>query len=143
MPAVEGLVLGFLRLGRTRPVGQSAGERALTQIFREIHTASKEAYGSPRVHAELVLGHGLAVSVNRVAALMQAADLVGVHRRKRRCLTKTDKTAPPAPDLIGRDFTAVMAGIKMVGDITCLPWSMAAWLRWTTIPRPPAATTGP
>jgi len=31
------------------------------------------------------------------------------------------------PDLIGRKFTAVMPGIKMVGDITCLP-TRQGWL---------------
>jgi putative transposase len=49
-----------------------------------------------------------------------------VHRRKQRGLTKQDKLAPPAPDLVGRKFTAVMPGIKMVGDITCLP-TLQGW----------------
>jgi putative transposase len=118
---------GFYDWAGRDPSARALAKEALTQTIREIHTASKESYGSPRVHAELVLGHGLAVSVNRVAALMRAADLVGVHRRKRRCLTKADKTAPPAPDLIARDFTAVLPGIKMVGDITCLP-TRQGWL---------------
>lgn len=118
---------GFYDWQGRGPSARSLANTALTETIRQIHKASKKAAGSPRVHAELVLGHGMAVGKKRVAALMQAADLVGVHRRKRRCLTKQDKKAPPAPDLIGRQFTAVMPGIKMVGDITCLP-TKEGWL---------------
>jgi putative transposase len=109
------------------PSAREVSNMALTETIRAIHKDSKDVYGSPRVHAELAAVHGLAVSPKRVAALMAAADLVGVHRRKRRGLTKQDKKAPPAPDLIGRRFTAVMPGIKMVGDITCLP-TRQGWL---------------
>lgn len=113
-------------LGRG-PSAREVSNMALTETIRAIHKDSNDVYGSPRVHAELAAVHGLAVSPKRVAALMAAADLVGVHRRKRRGLTKQDKKAPPAPDLIGRKFTAVMPGIKMVGDITCLP-TRQGWL---------------
>lgn len=113
-------------LGRG-PSARDTANLALTETIRAIHKDSKDVYGSPRVHAELVAVHGMAVSPKRVAALMAAADLVGVHRRKRRGLTKQDKKAPPAPDLVGRKFTAVMPGIKMVGDITCLP-TRQGWL---------------
>jgi putative transposase len=113
-------------LGRG-PSAREVANVALTATIRSIHKDSNDVYGSPRVHAELVAVHGMAVSPKRVAALMAAADLVGVHRRKRRGLTKQDKKAPPAPDLVGRKFTAVMPGIKMVGDITCLP-TRQGWL---------------
>jgi putative transposase len=106
-------------LGRG-PSAREVSNLALTETIRAIHKDSNDVYGSPRVHAELVAARAMAVSPKRVAALMAAAGLVAVHRRKRRGLTKQDKLAPPAPDLVGRKFTAVMPGIKMVGDITCL-----------------------
>lgn len=118
---------GFYDWQDREPSARAVANAALTSTIRKIHKDSKDAAGSPSVHAELVLGHGMAVGRNRVAALMKAAGLVGVHRRKRRGLTKQDKKAPPAPDLIRRDFTAVMPGIKMVGDITCLP-TREGWL---------------
>lgn len=118
---------GFYDWQDRGPSKQALANTALTETIRQIHTASKKVAGSPSVHAELVLGHGMTVGKNRVAGLMKTAGLVGVHRRKRRCLTKQDKKAAPAPDLIRRDFTAVMPGIKMVGDITCLP-TKEGWL---------------
>lgn len=113
-------------LGRP-PSKRALANNVLTETIRTIYEKSKKNYGSPMIYAELVLEHGITVGKNRVAGLMAAAGLVGTHRRKRRNLTKADKKAAPAPDLIGRDFTAVMPGIRMVGDITCLP-TRQGWL---------------
>ncbi|WP_189151594.1 DDE-type integrase/transposase/recombinase, partial [Streptomyces lacrimifluminis] len=38
-----------------------------------------------------------------------------------------DTKAKPAPDLIGRDFHAERPGIRLAGDITCLP-TAGGWL---------------
>jgi putative transposase len=38
---------------------------------------------------------------------------------KRRSLTKPDRDAGAVPDLIHRQFTAPMPGLKMIGDISC------------------------
>ena len=45
----------------------------------------------------------------------------GITRRKRRNLTRPDASAAAAPDLIRREFTAPMPGLKLVGDISCFP----------------------
>ncbi|MGH3566463.1 MAG: IS3 family transposase, partial [Pseudonocardia sp.] len=42
----------------------------LLKQIREIHEESCGTYGSPRVHAELVLGLGLPVNLKRIARLM-------------------------------------------------------------------------
>jgi transposase InsO family protein len=52
-------------------------------------------------------------------------------RRRRRSLTKPDATAVPAPDLIGRDFSAPAPGERLVGDITYLP-TEDGWLYLAT-----------
>ena len=84
-----------------------------------VHLASRGAYGVPRVHAELRrLGHG--VNHKRVERLMRERGIAGITRRRRRSLTRPDKQARPAPDLIGRDFTADRPGTRLVGDITYL-----------------------
>src|SRR4051794_25912030 len=46
--------------------------------------------------------------------------------------TTTVAGATPAPDLVGRDFTAAAPGVKLVGDITYLP-TWAGWLYLATV----------
>ncbi|MBP5888828.1 DDE-type integrase/transposase/recombinase [Streptomyces sp. LBUM 1481] len=80
---------------------------------------------------------GRQVNRKRIARLMRERDIRGVTRRKRRSLTRPDTKAKPAPDLIGRDFHAERPGIKLVGDITCLPTAegwlyLACWLDLAT-----------
>ncbi|GFH38777.1 hypothetical protein [Streptomyces pacificus] len=64
---------------------------------------------------------------------MRERDIRGVTRRKRRYLTKQDAKAAPAPDLVGRDFTAAEPGTKLVGDITYLATIEGWWYLATVI----------
>lgn len=64
---------------------------------------------------------------------MRERDIRGITRRKRRHLTKQDAKAAPAPDLVGRDFTAERPGTKLVGDITYLPTIEGWWYLATVI----------
>ncbi|MEU8718578.1 DDE-type integrase/transposase/recombinase [Streptomyces sp. NPDC048663] len=52
---------------------------------------------------------------------MRERGISGVTRRKRRTLTRPEKRAVPAPDMLGSDFTASAPGMKVVGDITYIP----------------------
>lgn len=51
---------------------------------------------------------------------MRSHGIAGVHLRRRNRTTIADKTAPPAPDLLRRDFTAGRPNAKWCGDITDL-----------------------
>jgi len=82
--------------------------------------ASGASYGSPRVHADLV-ADGWAVSVNTVAESMARQDLVARVKKRRKNLTRQDKSKCPFPDLVNRDFTAPAPNVKWVGDITEIP----------------------
>ena len=93
--------------------------------IRATHGEHRGGYGSPRVHDELRRGHR--VNRKRVERLMRQRHIVGITRRRRRSLTKPDAKAAPAPDLIGRDFTAPAPGQRLVGDITYLP-TAEGWL---------------
>jgi putative transposase len=92
-----------------------------------IHQRSRGTYGAPRIHAELRLDHGVCVSRKRVARLMRTAGLAGCHRRRRRGLTRRDPTAAPAPDLVGRRFTAKAPNLVWTADITYIP-TFTGWL---------------
>jgi putative transposase len=83
--------------------------------------ASDGDYGSPRVRADL-RADGWRVSKKSVEASMARQGLVGRSTRRRfRSLTRPDKAAPPAPDLVRRDFTAPAINVKWCGDLTEIP----------------------
>jgi len=76
---------------------------------------SRRTYGSPRVWGQL-RRNGTRVSRKRVARLMAECGLVGAHARKK--WRKGRANTAPAPDLVERDFTAVMSNLKWVADVT-------------------------
>ncbi len=96
-------------------------DAALLKRVQSIHAGSHATYGSPRVHAEL-RANGEKHGRKRVARLMRAAGLVGASRhRVGMTITKRDKEARPAPDLVDRDFTATAPNQLWVADITFVP----------------------
>ncbi|WP_413754924.1 IS3 family transposase [Streptomyces sp. MMBL 11-3] len=125
----------WLAAAQTRSARQAA-DQALVHEISVIHVGSRQAYGVSRVHAEL-RRLGRRVNRKRVARLMREHGIQGVTRRKRRSLTRPDKKAGPAPDLIGRNFHAEMPGTKLVGDITALP-TAEGWLYLACWTWPPA-----
>jgi transposase InsO family protein len=83
--------------------------------------ASDGDYGSPRVREDLRAWRWR-VSKKSVAASMARQVLVGrATRRRFRCLTRPDKAAPPAPDLVKRNFSAPAINQKWCGDLTEVP----------------------
>ncbi len=113
-----------------------AADQALMHEIIVIHVGSRQTYGVPCVHAGL-RRLGRRVNRKRVARLMSKHGIQGVTRRKRRSLTRPDKKARPALDLVGRDFHADAPGTKLVGDITALPTAegwlyLACWLDLVT-----------
>jgi len=90
----------------------------LTAVIRAIHECSKGTYGSPRVHAELVLGEGMHVARKRVARLMRTAGLRGVQKRRFVRTTVSDPSEHWAPDLVERNFTVKRPNRLWVADLT-------------------------
>ncbi|MDX3458789.1 IS3 family transposase [Streptomyces sp. ME02-8801-2C] len=94
---------------------RKAADDALAHEITVLHLASRGVYGVPRIHAGLRrLGHR--VNRKRIERVMRERGISGVTRRKRRSLTRPAKRAVPAPDLLGRDFTASAPGMKLVGS---------------------------
>ncbi|MEX0684197.1 MAG: IS3 family transposase [Dehalococcoidia bacterium] len=61
------------------PSPRALADQALTVQIKEIHAASRGAYGAPGIHSELRLGRGLRCGRKRVARLMRNANLCGVY----------------------------------------------------------------
>jgi putative transposase len=104
-------------LGRPASPRQQENEY-LVKLIEKIHHDSRNTYGSPRVHAELVLGLGLPVNLKRVARLMREAGIQGLYRRRRRSCTVRDPNAEPSADLVNRNFTVDQPNRLWITDIT-------------------------
>ena len=104
----------YERRGRPPSAAQQRRER-LDAAVGACFEASGGTYGSPRVHAQL-RRDGHTVSKKTVEASMARQGLQARPKRRRRGLTRPDKAAAPAPDLLGRDFTASAPDQKWVGD---------------------------
>lgn len=89
---------------RRRPPAVRTGRAALTAEIAAIHAEHQRAYGSPRVTVEL-RRRGRRINRKKVERIMRQHRIVGWTRRRRRSLTRQDVATPPAPDLLGRDFT--------------------------------------
>ena len=107
---------------------RSKDDSALAAVMRKIYEEARGNPGVRRMRAGLAaLGH--LVSHKRVHRLMQAAGLRGRHPRAWKRTTIGGDQPVPAPDLIGRDFTASRPDEKWCGDITYVKtWGGWAYL---------------
>ncbi|MBP0456997.1 IS3 family transposase [Streptomyces bomunensis] len=115
------------------PGPRAVRDAELTEQITAVHTRSWGTYGAPRVHAAL-RRDGAACGRRRVARLMRAAGLAGVHRRRRHLTTVPDLRAATRPDLIARGFQPDPAGLdaRWCGDITYIPTD-EGWLYLATV----------
>ena len=72
---------GYYAWKTRAPSARQVRHALLTDVIREVHTTSRGTYGRRRVHAELTLGRGLAVSRGTVELIMHRAELKGVAGR--------------------------------------------------------------
>jgi putative transposase len=106
---------------RDRPPTERAERRVLLDAaVAAAFEASGGTYGSPRVYDDLVEA-GWQVSVNTIAASMARQGLVARSKKRRKNLTRPDKSKRPFPDLLKRDFTAPAPNIRWCGDMTEIP----------------------
>jgi putative transposase len=109
------------------PSQRSIDDAEITAAIEHVWERSRRTYGAPRVHVELRLDHSICCGRKRVARLMRKARIEGVHRRKRRGLTRRDLTAVPPADLVERDFRPDAPDRLWVADIT-QQWTGEGWL---------------
>jgi putative transposase len=105
--------------------------RALIEHIIRIHRKSRQAYGSPRICAELQ-AEGMVCNHKRVARLMRLAGIAGRRKRQKVHTTDSKHPYPVAPNVLNRDFTAEAPDKKWVADITYIP-TREGWLYLSAI----------
>ena len=111
---------------RCRPIStRRQRQTALIARIREIHTASRETYGAPRVHAELH-AQGVPCCRTTVAKLMRQAQIVPRSVRRFRVTTDSRNTQASA-DLVQRRFDAQRPNECWLSDVTYIP-TREGWL---------------
>lgn len=115
----------YASLGR-EPSAHARGDSVLGAKTTAFFKASKQRYGSPRIHADLKAS-GVRVSRKRVARLMRENGQKARNRRRFRTTTDSKHEFPIAPNILERDFTAVEPNQKWVTDITFI-FTMQGWL---------------
>jgi putative transposase len=112
--------------------GRAPSDRQLTdawllELIRQIHSDNRGVYGSPRVHAELRLTHGIRVGRKRVERLMRGVGLSGLIPKPRGRTTIRVPGVRVADDLVQRQFRPTTPDVLWVADITYLR-SWEGWL---------------
>ena len=104
----------YARLNHTPPPARRRRAEVDAAVAASFE-ASGGTYGSPRVLADL-RADGWRVSKKTVESSMARQGLQARSPRRRRGLTRPDRAARPAPDLLRRDFSAARADQKWAGD---------------------------
>lgn len=108
--------LGFYAWRKRPPSARSIRHAWLTDMIRQVYTASRGTYGAPRVHAELTMGCGIKVGHNAVEMLMRRGGLQGLPGSRR----PSRRVVPEytAADLVDRRFARNKPDQLWVTDIT-------------------------
>ncbi len=118
---------GYYAWSRRAP---SVGDRRraeLTRRIRQVHQASREVYGAPRIHQEL-RSSGVPCSKNMVAKLMRQAAIRSRARRRFVVRTTDSRHAHPiAPNRLNRQFRQTGPNRAWVADITYIA-TAEGWL---------------
>lgn len=117
---------GYYAWAKRGPSRRSREDQQLALKVAEVFRKSRQRYGSPRIHQELRAA-GTPIGKKRVARLMVALDLVARPKRRFRKTTDSSHGKPPAPNLLGRNFTALAPDLVWVADITYI-WTREGWL---------------
>lgn len=119
-------VLGVTRQGYYASRKRNSGPRqlrrdSLEMQVHQVFARSRQTYGSPRIHREL-LRSGKRVARRSVERAMRELGLVARHRKGFRLTTRSDPTHAKASNLLAREFYASRPDEKWVTDITYIRW---------------------
>ena len=129
-------LLGVSRSGYYDWLDRPASKRALrhealTKKIRSIHTSTRQIYGSPRVHSEL-LSLGEVVGQNTVALLMRRAGIQARTHRRFIVTTNSRHAHRAAPNRLKRRFNPDQPNQRWVADVTGIE-TRKGWLYLATV----------
>jgi len=117
---------GYYAARARPPSARAQRQSSLAVKIREVHMASRQTYGAPRVHAELA-AQGIACCRNTVAKLMRREQIVPRAIRAFRVTTDSSKTKEVSPNLVKRRFKAKRPNACWLSDATYIP-TREGWL---------------
>lgn len=117
---------GYYDWRRRPPSAREQDNRRLLRCIQQVHSASRENYGERKTWEALRLA-GETCGHNRVARLRRLHGIVAKRVRRFRQSYAARNSAPAAPNLLERDFTAERPDQVWVTDITFVP-TRRGWL---------------
>ncbi len=129
-------VLGVSRSGFHQWLSREPSVRALANkeldaAIARIHQASRQTYGSPRMH-EALISQGFACSQTRVERRMKSIGVRAKTKRKFRVTTDSKHSLPVSPNLVNRDFRPTGPDKVWLTDITYIATD-EGWLYLATV----------
>lgn len=98
----------------------------MSEQIQQIHQASRQTYGSPRIHASLI-AKGFQVGRQRVVRLMAKLGISACPKRKCKATTDSGHDLPIARNVLDRNFTTTEPDRAWVADMTYI-WTSEGWL---------------
>jgi putative transposase len=117
---------GYYAARSRSPSARAQRQSSLAARIREVHMASRQTYGAPRVHAERC-AQGIACCRNTVAKLMRREQIVPRAIRHFRVTTDSRNTKEVSPNLVMRRFKAKRPNSCWLSDVTYIP-TREGWL---------------
>lgn len=112
---------GYYDFIKRQPSKRELENGEIVTKIRAIFEASRETYGSPRIHAEL-FEQGILCSRRRVARLMRNNNIQAKMYKKFVKTTKpSDKPTYPKQDLIQQNFSTAAPNQVWVADVSFIP----------------------
>jgi putative transposase len=112
-------------LNRSRSVRALTDEAILPKV-RSSFVASARTYGARRVWRD-VLADGVSCGLHKIERLMRGAALRARPRRRGLPKDEGERSAPPASNVLDRQFTAARPNQKWIADFTYI-WTAEGWL---------------
>jgi len=123
---------GYYAWRRRPECARDRANDALAVRIKAQDAASRETYGSPRIH-DALKKEGVRRSQNRVARIMRTKGIKSVHSKRFKPQgIDSSQAFPVADNLLNQDFTATAPNQRWVGDITYI-WTKEGWLYLATI----------